>query len=140
MFDDVGRIGFVLLLGSAAVAPAQADGPGPNFKLRADDTIKSPDQRLCVEQYFRDTGDDGFLFQFWIFDNTHRHGFPLNADEGTDLAGYPAGFRFSPDSQWLVRIEDWRCVYDLKTGAFSVPESFADYNATAVKTPDSDRK
>jgi hypothetical protein len=37
-------------------------------------------------------------------------------------------------------IEDWRCVYDLQTGAFSVPESFAEDNATAVKTPDSDRK
>jgi hypothetical protein len=241
MFDHVRRIGLVLLLGIVAVAPARADGPGPNFKLQADDTIKSPDQRLRVEQYFRDKGDDGLLFRFWIFDNTHRHGFPLNADEGTDLAGYAAGFRFSPDSQWLVRmqklgagyhtlflyrrhrdhfssatrkplgdlawdyfftqpaskgmhrdpkdpysldhmqvnllkgmeenyaslgqhwpdsryvaislsfdiqgqdqptpwIEDWRCVYDLQTGAFSVPESFAEDNATAVKTPDSDRK
>ena len=29
----------------------------------------------------------------------------LNPGETTDLAGYPAGFRFSPDSQWLVRMQ-----------------------------------
>jgi hypothetical protein len=37
-------------------------------------------------------------------------------------------------------IEGWRCVYDLKTGAFSVPDSVADDNAKTVKTPGSDRK
>jgi hypothetical protein len=34
-------------------------------------------------------------------------------------------------------IEDWRCLYDLKTGAFSVPPDFADNNAKAVKYPQS---
>ena len=37
-------------------------------------------------------------------------------------------------------IEDWRCLYDLKTGAFSVPDSFAEYNVKTVKPPGSDRK
>ena len=32
-------------------------------------------------------------------------------------------------------IEGWRCVYDLKTGAFSVPPEFADHSARALKTP-----
>jgi hypothetical protein len=32
-------------------------------------------------------------------------------------------------------IEDWKCVYDLKTGAFSVPPDFADNNAKAVQYP-----
>ena len=32
-------------------------------------------------------------------------------------------------------IEGWHCVYDLKTGAFSVPPDFADNNAKAVKNP-----
>jgi len=241
MFDTFKRIGFAVLFGIAAMAPALADIPGPKFKLRAGETTKSPDRQLRVEQYARDMGDDGFLHQFWIFDNAHKQGFPLNPDESTDLAGYPAGFRFSPDSQWLVRmqklgagyhtlllyhrqgnrfvaatnkplgelawdyffglpvskgmlldpkdrdsldhqqahlvkgmeenyarlgqhwpnsryavislsfdiqgqdqptpwIEGWRCVYDLKTGAFSVPDSFADDNAKTVKTPDADRK
>jgi hypothetical protein len=33
-------------------------------------------------------------------------------------------------------IEAWRCVYDLKTGEFSVPPDFADYNAKAITYPD----
>jgi hypothetical protein len=32
-------------------------------------------------------------------------------------------------------IEDWRCLYDLKTGAFSIPAAFAGPNAKAFKTP-----
>src|SRR5207247_6594087 len=162
--------------------------------------------------------------------------FSSESRRGDDLAGYAAGFRFSPDSQWLVRmqklgagyqtlflyrrngyrfspatnkplgdlvwdyffsmpeskgmrrdpkdpyalnhafaglvkgmeenyawmgqhwpgsryivislsfdqqgeenktpwIEDWRCVYDMKTAAFSVPPDFAENNAKAVKYP-----
>lgn len=60
-----------------------------------------------------------------------------------------------PDSRYLVInlsfdaqgqdrpapwIEAWRCVYDLKTRAFSVPLAFAEHNAKAVKTPRPDRK
>jgi hypothetical protein len=33
-------------------------------------------------------------------------------------------------------IEDWHCVYDLKTGAFSVPPDFAENNAKAVTYPE----
>jgi hypothetical protein len=185
-------------------------------------------------------GDEGFRYQFWTVDNNHRHGFLLNRGEDVDLAGYPAGFRFSRDSQWPVRmqklgagyhtlilyrrngyafsaatakplgdlawdyffslpvsrdmhrdpkdrysmdhaqvhllkeldenyawmgqhwpdnrylvislsfdiqgeerpapwIEGWRCVYDFKTGVFSVPPEFADHNVKAVKTPGPDR-
>ena len=32
-------------------------------------------------------------------------------------------------------IEGWHCVYDLKTGTFSVPGDFAENNAKAVKYP-----
>jgi hypothetical protein len=160
----------------------------------------------------------------------------LNGGESIDLAGYPPGFRFSPNSQWLVRmqktgsgsqdlflyrrngfefssatpkplsemawdyfwsssaskklhrnpkdrdslshvfaalvkgmddnyawlglhwpdsryvvislnfdaqgedeplsyIRDWWCAYDLKTGTFAVPASFAEHNAKAFMTP-----
>ena len=45
------------------------------------------------------------LYQFWTFDRKHRHGFLLNPGEGDDFAGYAAGFRFSPDGQWLVRMQ-----------------------------------
>jgi hypothetical protein len=33
-------------------------------------------------------------------------------------------------------IEGWHCVYDLKTGAFSVPPDFAENNAKARKNPE----
>jgi hypothetical protein len=233
----------LLALGITIAAPAHADSPGPSFKLVAKDivdTITSPDHLTQVDQYFRDAEDDRVLYQFWAFDGDHQHGVLLNRGEGVDLAGYPAWFRFSPDSQWLVRmqktgagyqtlflyrrnglkfsaaarrplgdlawdyffdqplsrkmhryrkdresldhvqinlvkgldenyagmgqhwpdsrylvislsfdsqgedkpgpwIEDWRCVYDLKTGTFSIPPDFAENNAKTVKMPDSNK-
>lgn len=101
------RTGFLLLLGLAMATPSLAAGPGPDFKLRedADQRFISPDKQIRVEQYAADKGDEGFLYQFWIFDDTRQHASLLNPGETTDLAGYPAGFRFSPDSQWLVRMQ-----------------------------------
>ena len=97
----------LVLFGFATVAPANADGPGPEFKLLtdADDTFTSPDRQVRVEQYAKDMGDEGYLHQFWTFDDKHQHAVLLNAGENTELAGYAAGFRFSPDSQWLVRMQ-----------------------------------
>jgi hypothetical protein len=225
----------LLLLCVATAAPANADGPRASFKLNAEGTFTSPDQTLRVEQYSKELKDQGVLYQFWTFDRDHRHPFLLNPGEGDDLAGYAAGFRFSPDSRWLVRmqklgagyqtlflyqrkgyqfspattkslgdlawdyffstpasegmhrdlgdpyslghafvglvkgmeenyawmgqhwpdsryivvslsfdtqgekpspwIEDWRCVYDLKTRTFLVPPDFAENNAKAVMAP-----
>ena len=104
-------ISALLLLGLATAAPASADGPGPEFKLRtdADDIFISPDRQIRVEQYAADKGDEGFLYQFWTFDEKRQHASLLNPGETSDLAGYPAGFRFSADSQWLLRMQ--------KTGA-----------------------
>jgi hypothetical protein len=234
------RNGILLLLVITMIAPARADDPAAQFKLLEDATITSPDQQLRVEQYAKEQEDQSRLYQFWTFDKD-GHGFLLNPGENDELAGYAAGFRFSPDSQWLVRmqklgagyhtiflyrrngnrfsaaatkplgdlawnyffsrpaskpmhrnakdrdsldhaqanlvrglednftemgqhwpdsrylvislsfdtqgehprrpwIEDWRCVYDMKTGAFSVPADFADHNRTVVKTFRSDQK
>jgi len=36
----------------------------------------------------------------------------------------------------LPWIEDWQCVYDTKTGAFSVPRGFAEHNAKAFSYPE----
>ena len=240
MFGSSLRALLILLLAALTTAvPVRAEGPGAKFKLLADDpndTMTSPDRQLRIEQYWKDLGDQGYLHQFWIFDSQHHHSFLLNKGEKIDVAGYPAGFRFTPDSQWLVRmqklgagymtlflyrrsgyrfsvatpkplgelawdyffrqpasklmvrdpkdpysldhavavlikgldenyawmgqhwpdsrylvislsfdiqgqdkptpwIENWHCVYDLKTGTFSVPADFADNNANAVKTP-----
>jgi hypothetical protein len=238
MFDHRLREPWIaLMLALATMAPASADGPRAGFKLDPEATVfTSPDQKVRVEQYSKDSKDGGLLYQFWTFDADHRHPFPLNPGEGDDLAGYAAGFRFSPDSRWLVQmqklgagyqtlflyrrkgerfspattkplgdlawdyffttpaskgmhrnpkdpyaldhafvglvkgmeenyawigehwpdsryvvislsfdiqgeekpspwIEGWHCVYDLKTGAFSVPPDFAENNAKAVKNP-----
>jgi hypothetical protein len=228
-------IGILLLVAMTSVAPARAEGPGPDWKLLTDpsNTFKSPDNTLSIEQYSRNLGDEGFTYQFWVFDKNRENAFLLNRDEDKDLAGYPAGFRFSPNSRWLVRmqgtgagfatlllykrdgdrfvlatrkplgelaweyfftqpaakgmptepdelnhqradllkgmeenyawlgvkwpasryvaislqfdtqgndrktpwIEGWRCVYDTKTGKFSVPAIFAEHNALARKLP-----
>jgi hypothetical protein len=233
---------FLALSALVTAAPVRAAGPGPKFKLLADDpndTMTTPDQQVNLEQYSKNLGNDGDIYQFWTFDSHHKHPFLLNKGEGTDLAGYAAGFRFSPDSQWLVRlqklgagymtlflyhrdgfrfssatrtplgdlawdyffsqpasksmirdpkdrysldhatvvlikgleenyawmgehwpdrrylvislsfdiqgqdkptpwIEGWHCVYDMKTGQFSVPPDFAENNAKAIKQPGSD--
>lgn len=85
----------LVLLGLAAVAPARAEGPGSDFKLRteADGILTSPDGQIRVEQYWKDMGDAGYLHRFWTFDDKHQNASLLNGDETIDLAGYPAGFR-----------------------------------------------
>jgi len=100
-------IGLLVLAAITAATPARADGPGPDLKFLDDpkDTFKSPDKTFSIEQYSRDGGNEGFTYQFWIFDKDHKNAFLLNRNEDEDLASYPAGFRFSPDSKWLVRMQ-----------------------------------
>jgi hypothetical protein len=97
----------LLALAAMAAAPVRAEGPAPDLKRLEDkdDTFKSPDKSLVIEQYARNGGDDGFSYQFWIFDKNHKNAFLLNRGEDKDLAHYPAGFRFSPNSKWLVRMQ-----------------------------------
>jgi len=100
-------IGLVVLSVLASM-PARAEGPPADFKRLEErgDTIKSPDKTLVIEQYTKDMGGyEGFTYQFWIFDKSRKNAFFLNRDEDKNLAGYPAGFRFSPNSQWLVRMQ-----------------------------------
>jgi hypothetical protein len=220
----------------ATVGSTMANGPQAGFKLNPAATFKSPDQTMLIEQYFKDGKDGSVRYQIWTFDGDHRHAQLLNPGEDDEIAGYRAGFRFSPDSQWLVRIqklsagyatlylyhrkayqfspatkntlgdlawdfffttpdskgmhrdpknlysldhatvalvkgmeenyagmgqhwpdsryivvslnfdiqgqekpspwiEDWWCVYDVKTGAFSIPPDFAENNAKAIMQP-----
>jgi len=240
MFDHRLRKTWILLwLALATLAPASAaDGPAAGFELdRQAKVFVSPDRQVRLEQYAKTLEDGSWAYQFWTFDAHHRHAFLLNPGEDDDPTGYAAGFRFSPDSQWLVRmqklgsgsqtlflyrrnghqfspatakplgdlawdyffttptskgmhrdpdnpygldhafvglvkgmeenyawmgkhwpdsryvviglsfdmqgedvkapwVEGWRCVYDLKTGAFSVPADFAENNAKAVTYPE----
>ena len=97
------RTAIVLSISLAALAPARADRPGPEFRHLADETSTSPDRQVRIEQYLTEREGD-VLLQFWVFDRK-KHGSLLNPGEEADLAGYRAGFRFSPDSQWLVRMQ-----------------------------------
>ena len=101
------RTGIVVLLGFAAVAPARAAMPDSELtKLTDDDdTFTSPDGQIVIEQYSRKKGEYDHVYEFWAFDAKHEHGVLLNPGEGLDVAGYPAGFRFSPNSQWVVRMQ-----------------------------------
>jgi hypothetical protein len=97
----------LLLLGIASVAPARADGPGAGFKLDPKAKVfTSPDRKVRLEQYAKKAEDGAYVFQFWTFDRNHRHAFLLNpGEEGDNQTSYAAGYRFSPDSQWLVRMQ-----------------------------------
>jgi hypothetical protein len=101
------RTGCLLLFGLASIATASADSPASKFRKLADPaaTFTSPDRQIRVEQYSTETTERDLLYQFWTFDGKHGHGTLLNPGETTDMAGYRAGFRFSKDSQWLVRMQ-----------------------------------
>lgn len=87
----------LLLATSPALA---ASGPPPGFVLtdNADLAFTSPDGATKLEQYMKDGGDFDIKWQVWA-----RRG-----EEMTELKpeqGYGAGFRFTADSQWLVRMQ-----------------------------------
>jgi hypothetical protein len=86
-------------LGTAAAQPA---GPPAGYNINPEFTEKSPDGAITIEQYENKTTDD-YKWQFWA-----REGgtFTLLDPEPAD---YPAGFRFTSDSKWVVRVQ--------KTGA-----------------------
>jgi hypothetical protein len=104
-----------------AVSPAlAASGPPPGFVLseRAELAFTSPDGATRLEQYMKDGEDFDVKWQVWA-----RHG-----DQMTELKpeqGYDAGFRFTNDSQWLVRMqktgsgEQDLLLYHVENGAFA---------------------
>jgi hypothetical protein len=92
---------FLALALTLATAPAlAASGPPPGFILtdNADLAFTSPDGATKLEQYMKDSGDWDVKWQVWA-----RRG-----EQMTELKpeqGYGAGFRFTNDSQWLVRMQ-----------------------------------
>jgi hypothetical protein len=91
-------IGLILACaaGAASAQPA-APGPSADYKTEADLTQKSPDGSIIIEQYIKD-GDDP-LWQFWVRRSDTLA--LLNAEP----SDYAAGFRFTNDLQWLVRMQ-----------------------------------
>ncbi|MBR0779387.1 hypothetical protein JQ625_31600 [Bradyrhizobium diazoefficiens] len=109
-----------LALALAAFPALAASGPPPGFVLneRPELAFTSPDGATKLEQYWKDSDDFDVKWQVWA-----RHG-----EEMTELKpeqGYGAGFRFTNDSQWLVRMqktgsgEQDLFLYHLENGAFA---------------------
>ncbi|MBB4424342.1 hypothetical protein GGD66_002888 [Bradyrhizobium sp. CIR48] len=94
-------LGLALALTLTASPALAASGPPPGFVLtdNADLAFTSPDGATRLEQYMKDSEDlFGVKWQVWA-----RRG-----DQMTELKpeqGYGAGFRFTSDSQWLVRMQ-----------------------------------
>ncbi|WP_065756283.1 hypothetical protein [Bradyrhizobium paxllaeri] len=97
-----------------------------------------------------------YLFSLPVSKGMQR---PLNHTQVHLLKGLDENYAWLgkhwPDSRYLVLslsfdiqgqkkpspwVEGWRCVYDMKTGKFTVPPAFADHNATAVKRRDQARR
>jgi hypothetical protein len=94
-----------VLLACAVSAAGQPAGPAADYKIQPDDTSTSPDGATTVEQYLKIDVDNNYTWQFWA----RRDGkLTMLQPEQPD---YRAGFRFTPDSKWIVRMQ--------KTGAGS---------------------
>ncbi len=82
-----------------SAAAAQAGGPTAGYKIDPEYTSTSPDGTTTIEQYAKIDDDDGYRWQFWA-----RRGDTLTLLEQEEV-DYPAGFRFTNNSQWLVRMQ-----------------------------------
>jgi hypothetical protein len=87
---------FACAIGAMA---AQATGPTADYKIDPEYTSKSPDGTTTIEQYARIGADDSYTWQFWA---RHQDKLTLLKPEQPD---YAAGFRFTNNSQWLVRTQ-----------------------------------
>src|SRR3954454_13488218 len=112
-------VGLALVPTLAATPGLAASGPPPDYILtdNAGLAFTSPDGATGIEQYMKDSGDFDVKWQAWA-----RRG-----EQMTELKpeqGYGAGFRFTPDSQWLVRMqktgsgEQDLYLYHVEKGAF----------------------
>jgi hypothetical protein len=95
-------IGLLVVCGidvcSNDTAAAQPAAPPAGYNIEEKYTQKSPDGAITIEQYLnKDTQD--WKWQFWV----HQQGAFTLLDP--ELADYPAGFRFTYDLQWLVRMQ-----------------------------------
>lgn len=84
-------------------ALAQTAGPPAGYAIDSDYTTKSPDGTTTIEQYKKTDKDGNLTWQFWAKRTDHS---TLLEPEQPD---YSAGFRFTNNSQWAVRMQ--------KTGA-----------------------
>jgi hypothetical protein len=88
----------LLILCAIGTAVAEPAGPPAGYKIDPEFTRTSPDGVITIEQYLNKDTED-YKWQFWV----RREGtFTLLDPEPAD---YPAGFRFTQDSKWVVRMQ-----------------------------------
>ena len=87
---------FAYAIGTAAAQPA---GPAIGYKISSEYTATSPDGVTKVEQYAKISSAGDYTWQFWA---RHEDKLTLLEPEQPD---YAAGFRFTNDSRWLVRMQ-----------------------------------
>ncbi len=81
------------------VAAGQPAGPPAGYKIDTDHTVTSPDGTTKIEQYAKTDSDDNYFWQFWA-----RHQDKLTMLDPAQ-PDYFAVFRFTNDSQWVVRMQ-----------------------------------
>jgi hypothetical protein len=88
-----------VLCGAFDAAAEQRAGPPAGYQLDPEYTAKSPDGATTVEQYAKSDADGNYTWQFWARrDNSLSELKPEQQD-------YSAGFRFTNDSRFLVRMQ-----------------------------------
>lgn len=108
---------WLALVLTLAASPASRPPAGFTLSGDADLAFTSPDGATRLEQYVREGQDSDIKWQVWA-----RRG-----EEMTELKpeqDYPAAFRFTSDSQWLVRMQKTGAgsqdlfLYHVENGAF----------------------
>lgn len=91
----------ISLFSACAVAAAEPAGPGPEYTMDPKATQTSPEGAYTIEQYHKADADDNWTWQAWVRARDSK-------DRATLLKpdqDYPAGFRFSNDLHYLVRMQ-----------------------------------
>jgi hypothetical protein len=91
----------ISLLAVCPLAAAEPAGPGPEYKIDPEMTQTSPDAAYTIEQYHKSDADDNWTWQAWVRAKDSK-------DRATLLKpdqDYAAGFRFSNDLHYLVRMQ-----------------------------------
>jgi hypothetical protein len=98
----ISLIGLLVVCGigvcSIGVSAAQPAGPPAGYTIDPEFTETSPDGAIAIEQYANKETDD-YKWLFWVRgEGTFTLLDPRPAD-------YPAGFRFTGDLKWIVRMQ-----------------------------------
>jgi hypothetical protein len=88
-----------LLLACVTPAMSAPAGPTAEYKIVDEHTTKSPDETTTIEQYYKTDKDENWIWQFWA----------RRADSmtllGPEQPDYAAGFSFTSDSRWVIRLQ-----------------------------------